>query len=381
MKEIMIKTIKEDIKYMLTELGNMRKVEINKDTKNKLMENSGLSQDAVGYIVYIKDFRPYRKMVDSLSKLYDSLNQMYKYNMLKGDKEFVEYVVSSLFAESKELHKLMETCKEDYDQYRCMSDAYVKLTDKICRIERDKPNVVPEIKINKEDLEKVSEYFINKISNNISTTKHKWDNSRSENTLLKHQQEAVDFEGANLICDWTRNSGKSFTIAKIIELKKPENVLYIDNIGSNYESFNTLCDKFKDINYLDKTGIPIIEVKKKTPTKLTLLIHDLVDYSSEVNVYSLKSLHNGDIDNNTVFDYVFFAECLPYNLGVKSLKSISFISYNDSDGWLERFYPNCKISKSDYKPLVEIGMLTQKTIDSCRESNYKKFLNEYAILD
>ena len=164
-------------------------------------------------------------------------------------------------------------------------------------------------------------------------------------------------------------------------MKKPENVLYIDNIGSNYESFNTLCDKFKDINSLDKTGIPIIEVKKKTPTKLTLLIHDPVDYSSEVNVYSLKSLHNGDVENNIVFDYVFFAECLPYNLGVKSLKSISFISYNDSDGWLERFYPNCKISKSDYKPLVEIGMLTQKTIDSCKESNYKKFLNEYAILD
>jgi len=139
MKEIMIKTIKEDITYMLAELGNMRKAEVNKDTKNKLMENSGLSQDSVGYRVYFKDFRPYRKMVDSLSKLYDSLNQMYKYNMLKGDEEFVEYIVSSLFAESKELHKLMETCKEDYDQYRCMSDAYVKLTDKICRIERDMP--------------------------------------------------------------------------------------------------------------------------------------------------------------------------------------------------------------------------------------------------
>ena len=55
MKEIMIKTIKEDITYMLTELGNMRKIEVNKDIKNKLMENSGLSQDSVGYRVYFKD--------------------------------------------------------------------------------------------------------------------------------------------------------------------------------------------------------------------------------------------------------------------------------------------------------------------------------------
>jgi len=139
MKEIMINTIKEDITYMLTELGNMRKIEQGKDTKNKLMENSGLSQDAVGYIVYIKDFRPYRKMVDSLNKAYDNLNQMCRYNMSKEDILFMDNFVISLFVETGELHKLMEDCKGDYDQYRCLSDAYTRLTDKICRIERDRP--------------------------------------------------------------------------------------------------------------------------------------------------------------------------------------------------------------------------------------------------
>ena len=84
MKEIMIKTIKEDIKYMLTELGNMRKAEIKKELENKALMN-GVSTSSAKYYIYTKDFRPYRKMVDSLSKNYDSLNQFYKYNILKGD--------------------------------------------------------------------------------------------------------------------------------------------------------------------------------------------------------------------------------------------------------------------------------------------------------
>ena len=377
----MINTIKKDIEYIINELWIMRNKEEMKDVRNE--EQKGKDPESVGFIHYTKDFRPYRGMVDTLLKSFDNLNKMFNYDLYKYELDFVEEFLNGLISESKNLHRLKEKCKGEYDQYRCLSDVYIKLTDKISKIERDRPRdikVQQELKDLADKLEKVNlNYTMSEEEIKEFIRKYRLDITIPK--LLKHQQEAVDFEGANLICDWTRNSGKSFTIAKIIELKKPENVLYIDNIGSNYESFNTLCDKFKDINSLDKTGIPIIEVKKKTPTKLTLLIHDPVDYSSEVNVYSLKSLHNGDVENNIVFDYVFFAECLPYNLGVKSLKSISFISYNDSDGWLERFYPNCKISKSDYKPLVEIGMLTQKTIDSCKESNYKKFLNEYAILD
>jgi len=359
MKEIMIKTIKEDSTYMLTELGNMRKAEQEKDLKNILMENSGLSKDSVGYRVYFKDFRPYRKMVDSLSKNYDSLNQLYKYNILKGDEKFVEYIVSSLFIEAGELHKLMETCKEDYDQYRCMSDAYVKLTDKICRIERDMPRKVE------------SETQYNPIIKN------------KELGLIKYQQDVVEFKGKDAICDWPRNAGKTFTIAKIIELNKPENVLYIDNIGSISSSLDTLCDKFKEINKSNEnTGRDTsVEVKVKTSTKLELLVHDRTDYSSEVNVYTLKSLYSGETDRSIVFDYVFFAECLPYNLDAKAEQSISFISYNDKDEWLKRFFPTCKIFKVDYKLLVEVGLLSQKMVDSCKEMNYKKFLNEFAILD
>ena len=379
MKEIMVKTIKEDITYMLKELGNIRKSEQSKDVKNMFMENSGLSQDAVGYIVYFKDFRPYRKMVDSLNKAHDNLNQMCRYNMSKEDILFMDNFVISLFVETGELHKLMEDCKGDYDQYRCLSDAYVRLTDKICKIERDMPRKVESGITSATIISKGIIVGLEQLGLKDSII-----SKNKELGLIKYQQNVVEFKGNNLICDWPRNAGKTFTIAKIIELNRPKNVLYIDSIGSEYNGINALYDKLTEINKRNEhEGREVrIEIKAKTATKLKLQVYNPMEgYSSEVSVYALSRLEKGEIDRDTVFDYVFFAECLPYNVGVKAKQSISFISYNDKDEWLERFYPNCKISKIDYRPLIEVGLLSQKMVDDCKESNYKKFMNEFAITE
>jgi len=360
MKEIMIKTIKEDITYMLAELGNIRKTELDNKFKNE--ENiKDLDKNSPYYSTYIMDFRPYRDMVITLIKTYDNLNKMYNYNIFKEDRIFVEYFVSGLFIKSFRLHKLMEICKDNYNQYRCLSDAYVKLTEKICKIERDRPmefknkqelrelqnNADISYIMSEEEIKKIIEksvpFEINTISN-----------------LLKHQQEAVDFKGKNLICDWSRSAGKTFTIIKIIELNKPKNVLYIssfeDSLVYLIESLKTnQCFKNAEKIFKDEMSL------------------------NGVKIYTLDSLKR--LDENIVFDYIFFDEVLPFNIGVKFKQSICFISYNDKDEWLERFYPNCKISKIDYIPLVESGLLNQKTIDECSKVNYKNYLNEFAILD
>ena len=352
----MINTIKADIEYILDELAVIRNKEDMKIVKNEALKY--IDQEQIGFIHYTKDYRPYRSMVDTLIKNYDNLNKIYCYKLYEFEKEFVDKFLNNLTNETENLHRLKESCKGQYEQYRCLSDAYVKITDKICRIERDMPRKVE------------SEY--NPVEKN------------KELGLIQYQQDVVEFKGDNLICDWSRNAGKTFTIAKIIELNRPKNVLYIDSIGSEYNGINALYDKFIEINKLNshagrESGI---EIKVKTATNLKLLVYNpMEEYSSEVSVYALSRLEKGEIDRGTVFDYVFFAECLPYNVGVKAKQSISFISYNDKDEWLERFYPNCKISKIDYRPLVEIGLLSQKMVDGCKESNYKKFCNEFAIND
>ena len=371
--KVIIGATKDDIKYMVQELKNIRKHESDKDLKNKSMEC--VNPNSVGYCVLFKDFKPYRSMVDTLIKTIDNLNRMSNHNSYQEHSEFMSDIFKRLNYEAGELHKLKEDCKGDYNQYRCLSDAYIRLTDKIYKLELDKPKekIIPSEIIHNGIINWLIDLGLS--SNIISKNK--------ELGLIKYQQDVVEFKGKDAICDWPRNAGKTFTIAKIIELNKPENVLYIDNIGSISSSLDTLCDKFKEINKSNEnTGRDTsVEVKVKTSTKLELLVHDRTDYSSEVNVYTLKSLYSGETNRNIVFDYVFFAECLPYNLDVKAEQSISFISYNDKDEWLKRFFPTCKIFKVDYKPLVEVGMLSQIAIDSCKEIEYKKFCNEFAIND
>jgi len=348
--KVIIGATKDDIKYMVQELKNIRKHESDKDLKNKSME--GVNPNSVGYCVWFKDFKPYRSMVDTLIKTIDNLNRMCNHNSYQEHSEFMNDIFRRLNYEAGELHKLKEDCKGDYNQYRCLSDAYIRLTDKIYKLELDKPSFAQEIKVKKEDLKNVSEYIINKISDNINTTKHKWDSSGT--VLFDYQQDVVDFKGKNLICDWSRSAGKTFTIIKIIELNKPKNVLFVTS-GNDEENM-----------YLD-------QLYKK------LYDDNQIFNENKVNIYTLSNINGIDLD--IVFDYVFFEEILPYNIGVKFKQSICFISYNDKDEWLERFYPNCKISKIDYKPLVESGVLKQKMIDECSRVNHKNYLNEFAILD
>ena len=50
------------------------------------------------------------------------------------------------------------------------------------------------------------------------------------------------------------------------------------------------------------------------------------------------------------------------------------------NGWKD-FTLIVKYLKFDYKPLITVGWLSQKMVDSCKERNYKKFCDEFAIMD
>ena len=375
--QTIIEATKNDILYMISELQAIRFNEGAKDQKNTEMQESGIDSRAVGYQIWIKNYKPYRSMVDSLIKTMDSLNRMCNHQALQQQSEFMNYVVDKLNYEVGELQNLKEKCKGEYEQYRCLNDAYISLTNKMYKIELDMPRKVESEKVSADIVVKTITEGLKQLGFRDSII-----SKNKELGLIKYQQNVVEFKEQNLICDWPRNAGKTFTIAKIIELNKPKNILYIDSIGSDYNGLSALCDKFTEINKLNEyagreTGI---EIKIKTSHVLKLQVYNQ-EHSSEVRVYTLSGLEKGEAYKDMVFDYIFFAECLPYNVGVKYKQSISFITYNDKDEWLERFYPNSKVFKIDYRSLVAVGLLPHKIIDSSKESNYKKYLNEYAILD
>jgi len=137
MQELIINTIKEDINYIVNELSNIR-------DKEELYRFSKSGFNKVGdekvYSHYVMDFRQYRSMVNTLMNTYDNFNKIVlNYGLNSEDIKFIEDFLESLIKESKDLHELKEKCKKEYDQYRCLNDSYIKIADKICRIERDRP--------------------------------------------------------------------------------------------------------------------------------------------------------------------------------------------------------------------------------------------------
>jgi len=163
----MIDTIKNHIEYILDELWVIKNKEEMKDFRNEEQKLAGIDSASSDFVNYVKDFRPYRGMVDTLLKSYDVLNKMFDYSLFKYDSEFAEEFLNRLIIESKDLHILMKKCKSDYNQFRCLSDSYVKLADKINRIERDRPRDKQEEQLKK--LDKAIEYEEDKINEKLKS--------------------------------------------------------------------------------------------------------------------------------------------------------------------------------------------------------------------
>jgi len=83
-----------------------------------------------------KNYSNYRKLIDSLSKLYNTYNQLSK----EDNPQFLNSLVNGLQEETKSVHDLMrESLKSERDnQYRCLSDAYIKLINLIDNIKKNR---------------------------------------------------------------------------------------------------------------------------------------------------------------------------------------------------------------------------------------------------
>lgn len=149
----MIEQIKNDINYVMSELGNIRNREVSKDFIKKRMF---VDSDSPELVLYVKNFKTYRSMVDTLIKMYDNLNKIYNYDLGSFESIFVENFHKNLALELESLNETRENCKGEYEQYRCLSDAFIKLSDMICKINKCKPQET------KQEPEKPTVLFTNK---------------------------------------------------------------------------------------------------------------------------------------------------------------------------------------------------------------------------
>jgi len=160
-------TVENDIKDLIFMIQNVRKIQ---DITTTAMSGT---VTVVGWVstetVEAKNYSDYRKLVDSLKKLVDIHYKLFQLSKDKENgKEFCAELIEILNSEVNSCHKLMSDAlsRKNEEQYRCLSDAYVRLIDLVTNAERNVPTMTKYIStwettnLSKEEVKKNVDEFI-----------------------------------------------------------------------------------------------------------------------------------------------------------------------------------------------------------------------------
>ena len=181
--------------------------------------------------------------------------------------------------------------------------------------------------------------------------------------LLPYQKLVVDSTDANIICNWCRSSGKTYTISKIIEVNNPKNVLIIGSDQSIKNLYYAL-EKLDSVQY----------AARYTHTIYVDVLNPQTKETYTTNIYERN--YCDDIE----YDYIIFDDILPYNTGFKAKQSIAFITCSNRDNWLQRFYPHTKIFTVDYRDVIKDGLIDEKQMSKITSKlSREEFRSSYDI--
>jgi len=194
----------------------------------------------------------------------------------------------------------------------------------------------------------------------------------------------------NLILNWSRGLGKTFTLAKLVLDKRPKNVLYIRNNNNN--SLIGITENIKQIlmeknnDYLK--NINGIQYGRKCVNIKWGKEKEICNYSNyndnQTNIYNYYDCENlQEQFQNIRYDYVFFDNILPYLISdLKYNRSISTITMNNFDKKLNTLYSqNYLILEADYKEGIKNNLYRGLELTDMNKENQSRWYSEFAILD
>lgn len=192
--------------------------------------------------------------------------------------------------------------------------------------------------------------------------------------LYDYQKKVINSDTKTLICNWSRNLGATYTLARLILDKKLEFVVYIGD-------FETIKEKIDEcIRMLNLRN----EIKSLRMNRDDIEIQ-FFGTNNYIRILSLKQATTLPQNRYIEYDYILFDKMLPFNTGLKTKQVISMVTINNHDKTLQKLYPKYKSNfvdsyELDYTVAIENGLLSSSFIHGIMQENKEVFYNEYAIL-
>jgi hypothetical protein len=189
--------------------------------------------------------------------------------------------------------------------------------------------------------------------------------------LKPWQKEFVESNEKEIILNWCRGAGTTFSLmAKIIE-KKPSTVLFCSNIGLKYLKYK--LDEMVKLCNLKLDDYILLNTHKMKITYLD---------GNETNIYTSSIQSNIEMIPNEI-DWIVFDKTLPYKMDYQSKQVVSLLNINNYDHKLQRLCPNSKIIEVDSTMALKEGLLSEKWIKKTKDDieNENDLTNYYDELE
>lgn len=192
--------------------------------------------------------------------------------------------------------------------------------------------------------------------------------------MFDYQRRIVENEVAKIIIgNFSRNTGKTYTMACKILYDRPNLVFFVVNSDIGFIS---LQDKFKEIFTLNKEVYSEIENIIMDKNKIKIIFTN----GEIVNIYNYRQFKTDDCIKRKIPDLLLYSDCLPIN-NIKAKQIISMVTMPIEDITQYFTCQSILVINVGLKDIVENKLIIKGIIDKQRTYNVEMFKQEIDIFN
>ena len=203
--------------------------------------------------------------------------------------------------------------------------------------------------------------------------------SKNMPKMFEYQRKIVENTNAKMIVgNFSRNAGKSYTMACKILHNRPSLVFFVANSDSQFKS---LQEKFREIFSMDREVNSELQCISHSNEKTTITFIN----GEIVNIYNYRKFKTDDYMHRKTPNLLLYSDCLPMD-NILGEQIISMVSMPVRD--LKRFFglTGVLVVNAGLKELYENKLMNKECIDELREGKDRFFgedidlFNEYEMI-
>lgn len=198
--------------------------------------------------------------------------------------------------------------------------------------------------------------------------------SKNMPTMFEYQRKIVENTSAKMIVgNFSRNTGKSYTMACKILHDRPSLVFFVANSDSQFKS---LQEKFKEVFSMDRDVNSDILYFGESKAKIEITFKS----GEKTIIYNYRQFKTDDSMHRKIPNLLLYSDCLPVD-NIRGEQIISMVTMPVRD--LKRFFglTGVLVVNAGLKELYENKLMNKECIDELKEGKSRFFIEDIDLFN